>query len=110
MQNKRGQGLSTNAIILIILAVVVLVVLIMGFTLGWSKLAPWLSKDNVQEVVDQCNIACSTNAEYAFCAQNRTITIDGEDKALDVTCERLSTEDELKVYGVEACGTLCPTA
>ena len=40
--NKRGQGLSTNAIILIVLGVVVLVVLIGGFTIGWGQMAPWI--------------------------------------------------------------------
>ena len=38
VMEKRGQSMSTNTIILIILGVVVLVVLIMGFTQGWGTL------------------------------------------------------------------------
>ena len=36
--NKKGQGLSINAIILIVLGIVVLVFLILGFALGWGNL------------------------------------------------------------------------
>ena len=43
---KRGQGLSTSAIILIILGVVVLVVLIAGFTIGWSALKDYINPSN----------------------------------------------------------------
>ena len=36
-KNRKGQGLSTNAIILIVLGIVVLVVLIAGIMLGWGQ-------------------------------------------------------------------------
>ena len=66
MQNKRGQGLSTQAIILIVLGVAVLVIMIIGFTVGWDKIAPWLSRDNVDSIVTQCEVACSTQSVYDF--------------------------------------------
>jgi len=71
--DKRGQGLSTNAIILIILGVVVLAVLIIGFTMGWDTIAPWLSKDNVQNIVTSCETACVIQNVYDYCTSERVI-------------------------------------
>jgi hypothetical protein len=100
MNDKRGQGLSTNAIILIILGVVVLVVLILGFTMGWSRIAPWLSNDNVDTIAQQCATACSTNSVYDFCTKKRELN-DGTTKLKDVTCYYLS--EKVPTYGIAAC-------
>ncbi len=106
MQNKRGQGLSTNAIILIVLGVVILVVLIIGFTMGWDNLAPWLSSDNVDTIANQCQVACATRSVYDFCTKPREL------KASGVTypgnCSFFSITEEYKPYGIEECSGLCP--
>ena len=73
MLNKRGQGLSVNAIILIVLGIVVLVILIAGFTLGWQNIAPFLSADNVGTVAKSCQAACSTGDTYGFCTKGRKV-------------------------------------
>jgi len=104
MQNKRGQGLSTNAIILIVLGVVVLAVLIIGFTLGWGKIAPWISADNVDAISTVCEVACSTNSVYDYCNSKRELK-DGSETLKDVTCYYLS-EKEIK-YGINKCGNIC---
>lgn len=44
MLNKKAQGMSTSTIILLILGIVILVILILGFTLGWDKIAPWMQE------------------------------------------------------------------
>jgi len=44
MLNKKAQGMSTSTIILLILRIVILVILILGFTLGWDKIAPWMQE------------------------------------------------------------------
>jgi len=102
MINKRGQGLSTNAIILIVLGVLVLVVLIVGFTMGWDRIAPWLSSNNVDTIAQQCGIACSTNAQYEFCSVKRELKADETLK--DVTCYYLSEKEN---YGVGKCSAIC---
>lgn len=74
MQNKRGQGLSTGAIILIILGVLVLVILALGFLLGWDKLFPWVDQgDNVDTIVQACNKACATMSSYDYCSRPREL-------------------------------------
>jgi len=103
MQNKRGQGISTNTLILIILGVVVLVVLILGFTLGWNKIAPWLSANNVDTIVTSCDAACATASEYDFCLAKKTLKAE-DVKLTDVTCYYLSQEQTQ--YGVAECSTV----
>lgn len=97
--NKRGQELSTNTIIIIILAVVVLVILILGFTLGWSKIIPWLPKDNVQSIVTSCSSACATQNKFNFCNDLKELN-DGTTKTKS-TCYYFSKKKTS--YGIEEC-------
>jgi len=77
--NKRGQGLSTTAIILIVLGVLILVFLIIGFALGWTKIIPWISPpNNIQDITDKCAMACSTNSKYDFCTSRRDVKVENE--------------------------------
>ncbi len=103
MNNKRGQGMSTNAIILIILGIVVLVVLILGFTMGWDKLAPWFSKNNVDTIVIACEASCSTNGIYDFCMMGRDLKAE-DTKLKEVTCNYLSKNQT--IYGISRCSSI----
>ena len=104
---KRGQGLSTNAIILIVLGVVVLVVLAVGFTMGWKQLAPWLPSggSNIDIIKQQCSTACITNSANDFCLASRELNINNI-KYSGVTCYQLSLDNNLKTFGVESCGAV----
>lgn len=106
MKNKRGQGLSTETIILIILAIAVLVVLIVGFTLGWSKIAPWISSNNVDNIKTACNAACSSNSGYDFCLAGKDLTADQE-KLKGVTCNYLA--EKKTIYGIAQCPSISCT-
>lgn len=113
MIDKRGQGLSTNAIILIILGVVVLVVLVLGFTLGWDKIAPFIKpSNNVKDVVQSCSVACSSQSVYDFCSFERELKatdLPGDVKSVKGTCQFFSdsVNSEYAKYGVEVCPGLC---
>lgn len=110
MQNKRGQGLSTNAIILIVLGIVVLVVLILGFTIGWKSLLPWISTDNVNNIVTQCGIACTTESVYDFCSKPLTLKagdLPGGGKEVTGNCTFFATVEGYDKYGVQDCSGLC---
>lgn len=110
---KRGQGLSVNAIILIVLGVVVLVVLILGFTMGWNRIAPWLSTNNVDTIVQQCSVACSTGSVYDYCSVERELKVNTKIGDLEsgkkYTCDKLS-EDSYSNLGVSKCSALQPCA
>lgn len=99
----RGQGLSTNAIILIILGVIVLAVLAVGFFFGWQTLLPWIQQDNVDTISSQCQVACTTSNDFAFCSQERTLRAGGEEVVS--TCAELSNpgNEEFAIYGIEGC-------
>lgn len=109
MKNKRGQGLSTNAIILIILGIIVLVMLVLGFTIGWSRLLPFLSRENVDSVVNGCIAACSSNSIYGFCTRVREL-VPAEGDSVEATCKEFATNTDYEKYGIEDCPSIpCPT-
>ncbi|HEB46901.1 MAG TPA: hypothetical protein ENI22_00335 [Candidatus Pacearchaeota archaeon] len=106
MENKRGQGLSTNAIILIILGVVVLIILILGFTMGWEKINPFISTSNVETIKTSCGVACATNNIFDFCSQERTLKTEGVE--LTGTCSVLN-DTAYPQYGIDTCSSItCP--
>lgn len=102
MMNKRGQELSTNTIIIIILAVVVLVVLAIGFSMGWTKIAPWLSTNNIDNIKTSCAAACSTGSQFEFCSSEREVK-DGTNDAFKSTCNNLSSDAKYSGYAIAKC-------
>ena len=80
MESKKAQNLSITTIILIILGVVVLVVLIIGFTKGWGSVKGFFTgggESDFQQVSSQCSIACATMDEISWCKE-RTLEGDSE--------------------------------
>lgn len=112
--DKRGQGLSTSAIILIILGIFILVILAFGFILGWDKIAPWLKpENNVDAVVRACQISCSMQSTYDFCqkimrlkAPNLPEEQAKKDGYKDATCSFFATDPNYKKYGIDACPSI----
>ena len=109
MRNKRGQGMSTTTIILLVLGIAVLVMLILGFMMGFSKILPFLSSENVQSIVDGCKTSCLTSAKYAYCDQNRTLYDENED-AYEFSCDQFSKDATLTKFGIEECPSIKCTA
>ena len=113
MLNKRGQGLSTSSIILIILGVIVLVILALGFMLGWDKIFPFIPSDNVETIKSSCASACATGNTYGFCTQNRTLKandLPGGVKEVTKTCWFFSTDANYEMYGIADCTTITCTS
>ena len=113
MRNKKGQELSTNAIIMIIIGIVVLVVLILGFTLGWDRIFPFFfSSNNVESIKTNCAAACATANVYNYCTFPRALKAEdlpGGVKEVKGTCNsfaRTSTPDDYTKYGIERCPSL----
>lgn len=99
--NKRG---DTNwVLIMLILGILVLVLLAGGFLIGWNKFLPWLSTNNVDAIVTQCQVACSTNSQYGFCNQNRTVNDGTNEIAKDVSCKILATQTQYASIGITDC-------
>ncbi len=102
-KSTRGQGLSTTAIILIVIGIIILVVLVIGFSVGWGKIAPFLSSSNVDSLQTQCSTACTTGQTYDFCSKQRDLN-DGTNSFKNVTCYYLSQKKS--EYGVTACASV----
>jgi len=103
--NKKAQGLSITAIILIILGIVVLVVVILGFTIGFGNFKEWFgSSDNIEQIVTQCSVACASGQKYSYCYDKRILKEKDEDDKEDVTCYTLAKM--APEYGVETCHSI----
>lgn len=110
--NKKAQGMSVNTIILIILGLVVLVILILGFTVGWGQIKDWIiPSNNVQDIVDQCTLACSLDNKFDFCTVKREVKMKkdlaegiGIDLDTGYTCNELVAFSDL---GISECVRLC---
>ena len=100
--------MSTSTIILIVLGLIVLVVLAIGFTLGWKTLTPWIkSGSNVNEISQQCALACSVNSKYDYCSKTFILKDDKKNEVQGVSCNVLSGIPTFKTkWGVEICPSI----
>ncbi len=108
-KSRKGQELSINTIILIILGVIVLVILALGFFLGWDKLKGIFTSDNnVDQISQACLTACTTQSNYDFCTRQREVKI-GKESFVD-TCKAFADPKGTykdKGFGIQQCPQLC---
>ena len=77
MKSKKGVEFAIGTIVVIVLALIVLVLLALGFTSGWGNL--WnrvtdiFSSANVDSIRQGCSVACSTGAKYDYCSLARDV-------------------------------------
>ena len=114
--NKKGQDLSIGTLILIVLGIVVLVLLILGFSLGWENLWEKINifggGSSIGEVVTRCNLDVNTQNTYDYCQDFKKVKIEGKTEYLNCQDNRLNLDstlecDETQVN--EAKKTLCLT-
>ncbi len=108
MHSKRGQEMSTSTIILIVLGLIVLVILAIGFMMGWENVAPWLaSKSNVEDVSRQCSLACSKESKYDYCSKLVELKDEKKNEIQGATCNLLSGVPTFKTkWGIETCSKI----
>lgn len=97
-KNTRGQGMSTNTIVLLILGLVLLVALIFGFATGWDAFKKIANPTNVDSIVEDCQTACSLSQKYSFCSSERTLRINEEDLEVKTSCYVLSGIPKFGAY------------
>ncbi len=81
LNNKRGSEMTIGTIIVIILALVVLIFLVFGFSTGWTNLWDkiknlFLGGPNVDTIVQACSASCASQAAYGYCSQVRDMRLD----------------------------------
>jgi len=89
MVSKKAQDLSIGTLILIVLGIVVLVLLILGFTMGWDNLWDRINifggGASIGDVTTSCIGAIANSNSFAYCDQFHKIKVDG--KTEYVNCE-----------------------
>jgi len=107
MKNKRGD--YTSIIIYLVLGVIVLVILAIGFTKGWGTLASWIqSKNNIDQEIQSCSMACSIQSQFSFCDAQRELkseSFKNTDGKIYGTCN--SFAEYLSQYKFPKCSGLC---
>lgn len=108
LSNKKGAEMAIGTIVVIILALVVLIFLVFGFSSGWSNIWEKIlnfggGEANVGTVVQACQAACATQDAYAYCGQVRTLKI-SKDVSKIGSCNVLS---KIPNTGFSSCALDC---
>lgn len=115
--NRKGAEMTIGTIVIIVLALIVLVVVALGFTTGWknlwSKVNVFSGGNNLATVGQACSIACEAGDVNGWCYVKREWK--NEKKELKSgTCHALSSTAGVDGQKIAECGdtdvTLkCPT-
>ena len=103
--NKRGQELSIGTLVLIVLGVIVLVLLILGFSVGWENLFSKIgitTGSDLSAMVAACKVAAAANSKVDFCDYKK-VKIDGVVNEINcgddnVVSQDLTLQDKAKEY------------
>lgn len=104
IRNRKGQELSIGTLVLIVLGVIVLVLLVLGFSIGWKNLFSKVgiaSGSDVSALVSSCRLAAASDSKTSYC-EFKKATIDGE--TVEVNCEYKAIEEDL---GGDALSGVC---
>ena len=97
VMNKKGQEMSVTTLILIVLGVVLLVMLILGFSMGWQNLWGKINifggGSTVESVLESCKLATETESVFTYCNEFKKVTIDK--KTQYVNCEAFQIINQL---------------
>ena len=92
MKDKRGLQLAISTLVVLVLSMLVLIVLITGFTMGWSNFWERLSGffgSDVDNVSKLCQTQCDLQSEFSFCCVEKELgreVITCLDSRLNVDC------------------------
>ena len=116
--NKKGQDLSIGTLILIVLGIIVLVLLILGFSMGWSNLWEKINifggGNSLGTVAAACKSAVTSGFNFDYC-DFKEVTVDGKKEWVNCEDGRISdslenkltcTGEDINVRVKEKCKTL----
>ena len=95
MNNKRGQELSVTTIVLIAIGIIVLVLVVLGITIGWENLLKkigFFQGSDLVAMITACKIAAASNDASAYC-QIKSVKIDKT--PVDINCKDSRVESSL---------------
>ena len=101
--NKKGQELSIGTLILIVLGVIVLVLLVLGFSIGWQNLFSKIgiaSGSDLSAMVATCKVAVASQSQGSYCEFKKVRLSDG---TKEINCEYQEVEAGLDSGKLAAC-------
>ena len=106
--DKKAQNMSLTTILIMVLGVVVVVLLIWGFSVGWGNfwdtVNPFASKSNIDNIKSACALACSAGGASDYCSLVRDVKMP-DDSKLKGSCATLGPQ------GVASCSAVsCTTS
>lgn len=104
--------MTIGTLVVIVLAVLVLVVLALGFTTGWtnlySRMTSFFSSVNVDSVAQACSVAAAAQNKYDYCCTNRSVVF-ADKKTVNKACVDLVIANQITVENQPTfeCGEIC---
>ena len=99
--NKKGQDLSIGTLILIVLGIIVLVLLILGFSLGWSnlweKINIFKGSSSIGDIANACKIAVTSQDVYSYCQDFKKIKVNGQTEYISCLDSRVQPSLDTKI-------------
>lgn len=96
--------MSTSTIVLIVLGLVVLVVLIIGFTTQWDVFQGITNPTNVDDAITKCQTTCDTSTgSFGYCRGSQLLRVNEDDLEVETSCYVLANLPEFSQYGFEEC-------
>jgi len=105
MKNKKGAEMTIGTIVIIVLAILVLVFLIYGFTTGWNNLWQRIGiyggdGATIADVSNICATACAQDNNYNWNTMKHNVVNENGFKG-SYTCDELTKTVELTKSGVD---------
>ncbi|MEM4259164.1 MAG: hypothetical protein QXS38_00155 [Candidatus Pacearchaeota archaeon] len=95
MANKKGQEMSVATLVLVVIGIVILVLLILGFSMGWQNLWNKINilgpSSDISTVIQSCQLAASSGDKYAYCSEFKQVKISGETVYLNCQSNQVDT-------------------
>ncbi len=94
--NKRGQELSIGTLVLIVLGIIVLVLLVLGFSIGWENLFSKIgitTGSDLSAMVASCKVAVAADSKVDFCACKNVKLSDGQPRKINCGSSEVTSKD-----------------
>jgi len=109
--NKKGAEMTIGTIVIIVLALIVLVILALGFSSGWSNLWAKLNifggtAQDLSTAGQVCQIACAAGDDVKFCKESFKVKGVKSDGAVGTNPDELALVSQVKCDNLEKQGTI----
>jgi len=97
--NKKGQEMTIGTLLLIVLGVVVVVVLIIGFTLGTDFFFDAIKRgpSDIQLTAGACEVFAQGGLKLDFCTEFKEVTILGNDQYVNCQFQQIDSVLDTKI-------------